>query len=524
MRIAVRWLAIGALPALVSACFSSSNNPPGPDSGEGSDAPGGDDAVSPPGSDGASPEAAPVADAAHEGAAPPADATTDSPIDGASQDDASAEASGPVEASVPGVTVVVRSALGLEQGVNVVFEDGYGQVLVTTYTDANGRLFQPVPPGSQVTVVMGTPAKPQLETIQAIAPGDVLEFYDGSFDGAANPQVAVTLNPDANPPAGTAGVNGRIGDCSVQIPGSVYLQPRCLNAAGQFPLLAVATGGADAGYLDLGYAFMKDIPLAPDDAGVTNVVLSGPWYTDIGSDTIGLMNVPPATSYEDLWNGEMVDGLSMTINNYSTSSYYTTPTSQGATYPAFFDDLVAEANVSTSYNYGTSGNTYRLAVSGIATRGLGDAGTTTFDMSAALPFINDVAVDTTIPAQPIISWGTANGSLSSAKGVVVQITWTDQSVSGSWVFVAPGTVTSITAPAVSNLVATWVPTATAQVATPTMMAVDATFLPSYDALRAQPGVLQLPPQLLGGGSGTPEAPPLPVDGTLRYTAATFNGD
>ena len=120
--------------------------------------------------------------------------------------------------------------------------------------------------------------------------------------------------------------------------------------------------------------------------------------------------------------------------------------------------------------------------------------------------------------------GVEAARVAPAAGKFLAATPSSGTITGTWTLVAPGTVSSITAPAVSNIVASRVPSASATLATPVVMVVEADFAPSYDALRAQPGVFQLSPQLLGGGSGSHEAPLLPVDGTLKYSAVTVNGD
>jgi hypothetical protein len=518
MRTAVKWLAFAAVPAFASACFSSSAGPSTADSATEPDDGGTSDAPAQPGPEGSTPDAAPsdASPDAPSDAGGVADVSADTYVAEAAAADAAPDMQAP---PVPVVTVVVASALGPEQGVPVVFDDGYGQVLATGTTDALGRASAAVPAGSQVTALMGPVTAPQISTIQGVAPPDVLSFYDTSNDTSGNwPDVHVAFAADAGPPPGTSDVRASIGDCNVSIPGDVTLSPECISASGAFPVLAIAQAGADGGYADLAYTFSKGNTLAPQD-GVTNITLPGPWYTDMGYQTVGEINPPSSSSgYSDLSLIAIASNVPTRASNSQDSVYYNqTPTAQFPIYPEYYDALQAEGNVSVYEDFG-------LSVAGIATRGLGDAGTTTFDLSQGLPLIDSVAVDTTIPSRPILTWGASAGSLASADGIVAQITWQDGDTSGSWTILAPGTATSITAPAVSGLAAQWVPSATASVATPILFIVDADFITSYAELRTQASVFQITPNLYQGATGQNDAPMLPVDGTLRYTAVTVNGD
>jgi hypothetical protein len=507
MRAAVKWAAHAGLPVLVLACFGSSAGPPAPDAAMETDDGGALDATTPPGPDGSAPEAAPAGDSS----AP--DVYADTYVAEAAPPEAS------VMASPTMVTVVVRSALGPEQGVTVVFDDASGNVLATATTDALGGAAQTVPAGSQVTVVMGTYLAPQLATIQSVAPGDLLAFYDASYD-PQTPSVVVALAPDAGPPPGTASMQAFIGHCTSYqgVPGTVVLgDPDCMWQ-GQFPVLVLATGGEDAGEAVLGYTFQKNNPIFDDAGGIASVTLPGPWYTTIGSETVDVV---------DGGAGYAAVSLSQVASNVSTSS--TQYGGSGATfsdifptYPAFDDDLQAEVNLSQGGEY--------ESITGLARRGLGDGGTTTFDLGQALPFITSASVDTSTPSQPTVNWQTSIASFGAADGVITYVNWSDsignQSVSGAWTIVAPATASSVTAPALSPAAQLWAPATTANYSTPVVAVVDADFVTSYAELRAMATFLPLTTNLLSGNSGNSanDAPTLPVDGTLRFTAITVNGD
>jgi hypothetical protein len=493
------WVSLAAAPFVAAGCFGGSNNP-----GPAEDAAGA--------ADSGVAEAAPI-DATN----PPEDSAADRSVPDAQPDAVAAEA----EAGPALVTVAVRSALGVEEGVTVVFQDASGAVLASAVTNAGGVASQMVVAGSQVTALMGTPLAPQLVTIESVAPGDVLSLYDTKND-PTNFTVGVALGPDAAAPAGTETVYVRIGDCYLdEVPGTTTIEDPSCQSQGQFPVYAYAQGGPDAGNAVLGYTYQKGNAV-PTDGGTANVTLNGPWLTTTGTQTV-------ATTFPDAAaNGSylILDEIASGVSTSSPTHYGGGPGYQSIsvpTHPGFDDDLQAEANF-----YLATSNT--IFVSALATRGLGDSGTTTIDLGQALPLLGGLSLDVSNPTQATVVWGTDAGSLASADGVIAEFFWTDTTdagdyVQGSWEIVAPATTTTLTAPAVPASVASWAPSAAAIInpRTPVVAAVEADFLAGYAQLRAEVGSLPLAPNLIGGYTDT-TTPPLPQDGTLRLTAITQNGD
>jgi hypothetical protein len=504
----LKWLLVAGVPVFAPACFSNNNSQPGSDAG----APRFDaglpavDATLPRGPDGSAPEAAP-----------------DTYVAEASVPDAPVPEAGPQP-----VTVVVHSALGPEQGVTVVFQDASGAVLFTGITDALGSASAFVPAGSQATALMGTVASPSLMTIQGVAPGDVLAVYDSSSDLTTS-QVSIDVAPDAGPPPGAASFIAHIGGCSygfISFPVQIPLSPSYdCQAQGAFSVLLNAQAGADGGYADLGYAVQKGNMLPPD-GGVAYVTMTGAWSTTTGTETLVPTNVPagtnPLMSLAEVANGVSTpDNFSVFVDDAGTQDYVF------KTFPGLGDSLQGEAAL---YNPSFLLNsTYALAVSGVATKRLGDSGTSTFDLGQNFPLITQASIDASSQAQPAVAWGSEAGALTPADGVFVAVSWSDLTdagapVRGRWTIVAPPASSSVTAPALPPASASWAPSPTASfVAVPVVVVVDADFVADYAQLRAQAGSLPISASVLNGRS-TNVAPPLPADGTLKLTAITASGD
>ena len=466
--------------------------------------------------------------------------TPETSVDSSTMDVTVMEASvdAPVEAGPQPVTVVVTNAAGPEQGVPVVFQQATGAVIASATTNAAGMVSQLQPAGVQVTVVLGTATAPSLFTIEQVAPGDTLAVYDPSAD-VTTAQVSVDSWSDAGP-SGTASYEVDVGSCSsfgAGPPVVVFLGTSCA-VAGQFPVLVTSF---DVNGAVLGYAWQKGNTL-PGDGGVAHVAVSGAWSTATDTQTVTTDSPPPfALANSDngyLGFSAIASGMGMERANTYFGSIGADD--GGVTSPFLYADgfpdfLQSEANVS---NYGTSGGNAGVSISAIATRGSSDAGsaTTNLDITQLLPPIQTASVDsTTNPVQPNVTWDMGDaGSVASADGVVVAFTWSGSNdggafANGRWTIVAPPTASSAQVPALPAAQAGFGPFAGAFFTTdPAVIIVEASFLPGYAQLRAQAGTVALTSEFnsnLSYSSSSPiVVPPLPVNGTLRMTAFTANGD
>jgi hypothetical protein len=470
----------------------------------------------------------PEMDSAME-ASPMPEAAVDAPVD--SPADVAKEAA--PEAGFTGLEVVVTTDSGPESGVTIVVQDATGAVVTSGKTDATGRVtFPTVAANSQMTAVLGPSTTASLVTVVGVQPGDVIPVFDTTGQPLAN-TISVDSVP-ANPPAGTASLVGYVGQCQITtVPGSLYVtysafSTPCWGADGQFPVLVVASGGADAGFAALGYTYQKNNVISPD-GGTAHVNMTGSWTpgapTTVQLDSNGW---PDSGAYisGQLGMSQVASGVPLqSITSFGVGGPATPP--QVQVYPGYADFLQTEG----AYNQSTP--TYsQLATTVIATRNGADAGPATIDMSQALPLLDTSALDASAAAaQPVVVFGLDGGSVAGVDGTLVQITWTGfddggLGVTGMWTFVVPPGTTHLQAPALPAAVSAWAPVAGASFGnTPSVAMVEASFITGYAQLRAQAAALPLSAKLTSGTSSQePIIPPLPVDGTLKLTAYTQNGD
>lgn len=496
--------------ALAQGCFSSSSAPDMDAAQPELDAGSVPDSTTPTPVPEAGPEAQPDTYVA-EGAAPEASAP-----------EASVDAGDPV-------TVVVRSVSGPEQGISVVFQDAFNEIVGTVTTDTLGRASMVVPPGSQVTAVMGTPTAPRLVTVEAVAPGDLLAVYDPSFDSLTT-SVSVDV-ADGAPPA-TSYFTGAIGSCSLYGGGGLPMTTVLTNAdcqsQGKFPVLVFAVGGADAGYQTLAYAFSKGNQV-PTDGGPASVVIAGPWYTDMGAYTIDAVGADGGNAPTGNWTmvlDEVADGV--TVPSTGSFDLLGTFSNQVELYPSYGDGQQVELHY-IQYNSGSAQSSQ--SVVGVAVKPVGDGGplldggSVNVDLGQLQPLITDVSFQN--PGL-ILTWGGDAGLVAGADGVLAQVAWTDATdagatVQGTWALVAPPGVRRAVLPQLPSAFAALAPSPSAMFATPTVAVIDADFITGYDQFRRAASSLPLSQNLVHGSS-VDEMPPLPVDGTLHFTAVTTPGD
>jgi hypothetical protein len=501
-RIAV---GIACLPLLVPACFSSSSTDdtatmPLDSGGEGVDA------------------TEPQMDATMPPPPMEAGALEASPLD-------VVEPTPDVTVAPTTVTVVVVNDLGPEPGVPVVFQDANGAVVESAVTDASGKATATAVAGSQVTGAFGSGVNLQLVTIEDVAPGDVLTMYDASR--TTNTLVDLDSLPDAAPPSGTDSYILNIGPCNANFPAALLpvelnLSPDCMHR-GTFPVLVQAMDSTTS--TEVGYAFQTGNVLATDGGG-THFSLSGAWSPPGPTQTINVSNASAALSGTAAFS-EIADGVPVGKPVFFTPDADGGATLTFQTHPGYPTAVQSEANQGTSRAGGG-------VLSAIATRGAptSDGGVTSFDLSSLLPLIDAATLDTSQPAQPVVSWTTEAGSLASANGTIVNFTWyqpddAGNSVQAGWTILAPPSATNVKAPALPPLLSSWVPLAGASFSTPPVVIVvqgSGSLVPDYAHLRAQFSALPTQSSVLYNDlSMDPVIPPLPVDGTAKLTAFTTPG-
>jgi hypothetical protein len=428
----------------------------------------------------------------------------------------------PVDVAPQPVTITVRGATGPKAGVTVVFGDGAGAVLATESTDGTGHATHLVPAGSQVTAVFGTVDRPRLVTIVGVEPGDALTAVEDDPDDTFG-QLSITSLPAGAPPAVSYDVIA--GECGtggfVTPPSSLYVYRYCQNR-GKFPLLARAY---DDGSKEIGFVAQKVNSLVPDggvpDGGVVPVAIAGTWSTTYTTNKIGVTNAP-GNLFPELVFSEYAGGIP-----FWSTKYFDLPdggplTADFVGHVGFADFVQREAKVRLSTSAGVSG-------AAIATRAAAPTAsdTVTFDLAQLLPRLTAATLEPTGAGRPTATWA-STASLAGTDGALVQIHWyapnDGNGVYGSWTLVVPPTATSVQMPALPASVASFAPPADANLySPPTVIFIDGSFVPGYAQLRAT--ATDIPPTRAAlNDNGGPYVPPLPVDGTMRVTTYTANGD
>lgn len=440
------------------------------------------------------------------------------------------EAAVEAEAGPSPVVVNVTNAAGPENGVTVVFQDASGNVVMPA-TTVSGSASYLAAAGSQVTVVMGSAALPYLVTIQGIAPGDVLAVYDPTADLAyVGDQVnvgAVPTPPESESYSAALGVG-----CSntlAYFPIVTPVGPGCV-VDGQVQVLVTAndvmSGGSE-------YTWQKGLALS--DAGVTDAAVTNPWSSSVA--TVDLAETLPAYSYELYGTAslEMVSGgIPFTVSGEIEEQYITQVDAglqASFSYPVGFPDGVQlETGLYSQNEYPGIG------ITTVATRSApGADASVAVDLSQLPPPLTGATVDTTNPAQPVITWSPNDaGALAASDGLVVSLLWEVGSgnASGVWTFVAPPSATQVQVPLLPSTVTAFATDGGVFFDNPPTVAyVNTSIVGGYAALRAQAGTAGLTSVMVaadtsnnGGYLGGPIVPPLPANGTLQMTAVTRSGD
>jgi hypothetical protein len=401
-------------------------------------------------------------------------------------------------------------------GASVIFGSAAGDIIQTLQSDSTGSASLEVPAGSQVTVAFGTETAPRLLTVTSVEPGDDIIAVAGSRASDAPPMnIAIAESPDGGPGVTyyyfSTGSCGDHGTPPLEYP----VDERCLGPDGKFPVLVE---GTDTNGALLGFQFAKGLTAVPDGGTVTPTF--GPWSTAVTQQTVVGSNLTDSGASNTLSYGEIVNGV-LSV----TRDYVDLPDDGGATAASTFQGRTGYGEAAqwdvTSRRYVDEGVTFV----GNAVRGAVPAAnaTTTVDFGSRLPEITESSFDG--GARPLVSWKTA-GSLASADGTYVVLRWSEEIdagyASGSWTFIVPPGATSVAAPALPPGVRA--PGAAASFSSPArVVTVEASFVNGYAPLRRLAGALH-PSESVLEDNGYNFVPALPIDGTVRFTAYTRNGD
>ncbi len=498
------WILLPIPSVALVACFGSSSPPlaemPFDGGGESTDASPTEDVTLPEASP--APEAAAVESGVDGGAGGAVDAGVNTSVDAGSDVTGSEASVQPLP-----VTVIVVGPGGPEAGKTIVFSDANGLLLATGTTNAAGTVVQPLAAGSQVTALLGTIDSPQIVTVVAVQPGDTLTAIDGaaqSPDGGVELDVSLPSLGGAEDYLLIAGTACSQFVSAGESPSADIDVGGCVNAAGQFPLLALARDSSGT----IGFQYQK--PIAATAGGT--VAMSGAWAS-IGTETVNVAGLSQA-DYPYVMYSEVASGIPYSQINLSPDAVDAGGVSASFdTHPGYADFIQTEVSVQQS----SSG---RGSVTAVATRATPPvtSGSASYDSSDLLPQITDATLDASDPTRPSVTW-TAAASLSSAVGVFTEMSWTafedgGTEQSGTWTVVAPSDAAMVKVPVLppSSLApgadASWNDT-------PTVGAVAGGGLVDYAALRSTVGSIaaQVDP------SSQPLIPPLAANGAMKITVS-----
>ncbi len=498
----MRRLLVLLLPVSWVACFSSTNSGSGGDAGfpDG----GGD-------FDSMTADVAPADDASAE-ATGPVEASTEAsadvtapPLDAAV--DAVVEAS--LDAGPAPVTVVVGGVNGFEVGVPVVIGDATGAVVASLKTNAAGSVTTAVPAGGMVTVVAGSAATPALTTYLGVRPGDTLVVADHTgLPAYASAQVVSIPSMPALDAAASA-YTLAAGSCSAQggVPLYFSLNPGCvgLTPSGTSFIAAVPVVVEALGAVPFAYVYSKNTSFLtpPDDAGYLDFAFAGQsWSTQLVTQSLNVTGVPDGGALPNTTYAEVADGLLTRLQDRGGTFY---------THPGFADSVQGEALFPGT---GVSGVAAMTAAAPPTA-----PGALAVDASkvASEPVLTGVTATLSGAGGLSIGWTVAAGNLSGSTGVLGLTSWTSMTEagvqSGTWTIVSPGTAAAqMAAPALPSALSAFAPLVSASLGTTTVFAVDGqTAFPSYDALL--PSATLFAPQNSLCGVSTPVAPTVPRAGT-----------
>jgi hypothetical protein len=346
-----------------------------------------------------------------------------------------------------------------------------------------------VPSGAMVTVALGTADAPRLVTITAIEPGDLIVVSDFGSDTNLT-TVSLPAEPDGG--AGTYSYRLSSGGCSTFFfvggtpPLTNDVHPECIGPNRKFPVMLETN---DDSNVPTAFQFKKGNDAPPDGGTVTPTL--GAFSTTFNTQTVNGSNVVDGGGNIAVGYGEIADG----VMNKSGANIIGLDPSGGVT-----TSFEGHGGFPDAVQYEVAAHVFPVGAGdglvGAAVRKAPPAGddTTNIDFTGHLPEITNAGVDAGTPKRPAISW-TPAASLAAADGTYVIVRWYEAGdagqISGTWSFVTPGAVTSITAPALpANLALA--PGAAADYTSsglPRVISVEASFVNGYGELRKGAGVL-----------------------------------
>jgi hypothetical protein len=440
------------------------------------------------------------------------DATVDAGVDASPVIGVDAADGATIDAPLSPVTMTITGPTGPESGVSVVFHDPFGTQLGVATTDATGTVSMLVPAGSMATAIFGTPDQSTLVSIAAVQPGDVIALVDPTQQASFSAQLSAIM-PDSAPPGETTQLQLTVADgCTRDASSSTEsvpfdLEASCVGPNGLFPVLVVAV---DEGGNPLAYDFKDDNPIGVDGGVTPNVSLSGDYTSNFGTQTIETTNSDPdGLPLIEASVRQIADGV-----GYTQQQQIADVADDGSSQTIFTIEPGFASSLQTEVDVGNGGSLV-ATVSREAAPTL--SGTDSFDISGLPPAIENAIIDMSNVETPNITWQSSNPLSNGTSGVVLSVGWTgdegENTQTGTWILIVPSTATSVSPPALSDVVAAYSPAGDASWSLSGVVAIGGSLAPSYDVFRGFIGGV-LTAFGPAAASSFPVVPVLPANGTL----------
>lgn len=397
--------------------------------------------------------------------------------DAADHDAEIADASIDADPSGP-MTITVMSDGNPIPGIDVVFSDPGGAVISQMTTDASGQATETVLPGSAATIAV-------------VVPGGVTTNYFGITWLGVEPGDDLVWTFD--PPAPTV-----VGDLSVSLPGihagatsyDVMLGCTTINTTNPaLPVTGQVTSdclGSDTNIDVVAVAFASDgTPLAyshdadvPAVTGGTTTVTLGAWQTTYDPLTVTLTNAPAAAAGAGMETNFRIDGLDFA--GPGAGGGFTAGTAT-LTSGYWQGGIIERGQYTTFIQLGPQPEDG----TGVLLVGHPDTpATATHDLSTLLLPAIGSATAANSQGRAELGW-TSSGSFASADGGLFIASW-DQGpneVHQWFVLAPPGASNPFQLPEMPDDLMAFRPTGTSAFAVPTVIFLEADFIPGYSDFR-----------------------------------------
>lgn len=312
-----------------------------------------------------------------------------------------------------------------------VFHDPDGNALAYETSDEDGLLSIDVPSGAMMTVTSENGNSRSLLTIVGLQPGDEINLNTPA-DSAISPQQVGQLSITVD----TAIENvsnydfrlgyGGLGASNIDSPITGVIYDRDLTDTGTINVLGIASGFGER----YGFASFEDVALV--EAGVTTLNVAT-WREDWTTLTINAFNAPESTRRVGVEYAQLVDDL--TYDGDGDARTMAANGSESFVFENVIPDFGQRLGYMAEVFYGE--RDYVDGFTAFMTAENSQPTAVDLDLTATmLPRIWNVALATTDPIRPVVTWS-AGSDISGADVLFVVVEWIWNGYEWDWWVVLP---------------------------------------------------------------------------------------